>query len=137
MNYQFEVLCLARRKAVVHLLRKFVALSPICVAWCTEHFTDLPHLVVLRLAGEKRPHRKEFGHDSSKCEDVYRAVVVWRTEEDLGGAVPSGRDVIGEGRARIAFLGQSEICNFYRLVVAQKILRLQVPMEVIFAVHVR
>ena len=86
-------------------MRKFVALSPICVAWCTEHFADLPHLVVLRLAGEERPHRKELGHDSPECEDVYRAVVVWRAEEDLGGAVPSGRDVIGKWRARIALLG--------------------------------
>ena len=47
LDDQLEALRLAGRKAVIHLLRKFVALGPICVAWSAEHFADLPHLVVL------------------------------------------------------------------------------------------
>ena len=77
LDDHFEALRLVRRKPVVHLLRQFVALCPICIAGSTEHFADLPHLVVLRLAGEERPHGKELCHDGPEREDVYGTVVVW------------------------------------------------------------
>jgi hypothetical protein len=96
------------REFVVELLGQLEALWPVDAGRRAQHFANLSHLVLFRLPGEEGSHREEFSHDAAHGEDVNGGVVIRCSEEDFGSSIPSGTDIVCEGRLSIDLFSQSE-----------------------------
>ena len=62
------------------------------------HYTeDADDLVLVGCAGEQGPTRVHLGHDAAGGPDIDAGVVGAAAEKDVGGAIPEGDDLVGEG----------------------------------------
>lgn len=68
---------------------------------CTQYIVDFVNLVQFVIAGEEREQRKNFEKHAADPPIVHLVVVVAVSHQALGRPVPSGGDVLCEGRLRV------------------------------------
>lgn len=99
--------------------------------WSSHQPEDLLQLVFVCRPWEERSSRVHLCHDTSSRPDVDAGVVGPATQEDVGGAIPQGDDLVrervngdteGPGKTKIAELELA-------LLVDEEILRLEVSVE--------
>ena len=108
-----------------------------CYAWpgalggCAHQAEDLLELVLVGGAGEQGAAGVHLGHDAACAPDVDASVVGAGAKEDVGGAVPEGDDLVGEGVDGDAEgAGEAEVGEFeLALGVDEEVLGLQVAVE--------
>lgn len=93
---------------------------------------DFDELIDVGSAGEEGQAGGHFGEDASDRPDVDGGGVAGCAEEEFGGAVPEGDDLVGVGSVGEAGeAGEAEIGEFEGQSVGadQEIMRLQIPMQ--------
>lgn len=74
-----------------------IFVEKLLLAWwqASENFLNTEKLIDFRLAREESVTISDFSHDASNSPDVHLFAIVVGKEE-LGGAVPARRDIVGE-----------------------------------------
>ena len=72
------------------------------------------------LACKQGRQEHQLGSDAAQSEDVHRKRVVGFFEEDLGGSVPPGRDVVGLDLGRLPRLCKAKVRQLDVAVLIQK-----------------
>eukprot|EP00960_Hanusia_phi_P076503 768570-Hanusia_phi.AAC.3 len=85
---------------------------------------------------EQRAQHHQLHHHASDSPDIDRSTVARASEQDLGGPVPAGRDVICLRRPRERLLCQAEVCDFGDVPTDEDVFGLDVAVEVAAFVHV-
>jgi hypothetical protein len=88
-----EILFLTLREMYTNFPSKFISLRPLFLGGCAKDLHYFVELVIL-LAREEGLIKVKFGHDAADCEHVDRGVIVVCAEDQLGGAVPAGGNVV-------------------------------------------
>mmetsp|Transcript_39919 Transcript_39919/g.85046 ORF Transcript_39919/g.85046 Transcript_39919/m.85046 type:complete len:383 (-) Transcript_39919:4-1152(-) len=98
----------------------------------TPPLENFDELVDVRPAWEEGETGGHLGEDAADGPDVDGGGVAGGAEEEFGGAVPEGDDLVGVGSVREAGeAGEAEVCEFQGVSVGtdQEVVRLQIPVQ--------
>jgi hypothetical protein len=92
--YLHVLLLVALRDHKALILREFIALRPLLEGGSAEYLHDLFDLIEFTAAREERHQHVHLGHDAPDREDIYFTIVRGTSEDNFGGTVPTGGDVV-------------------------------------------
>ena len=91
----------------------------------SENVMNFVHLVEFVVAGEEWEQSENFEVDAADTPVVHLVIVVAVSEEALGRSVPSGRDVLCEGRLGVDSATGPEVSQFDLIVFYQNVLSMK------------
>ena len=69
----------------------------------SQNLTNLIQLVDFGTSTKQWGHQIQFSHDASKCKNIHRRIIVVRFQNNLGGSVPTGGNIVRERWTRPDF----------------------------------
>ena len=113
------------------VFRKLRDAGPGALGWCAHYSEDFLKLVFVCGAGEEGPAGIHFCHYTPCRPDVDAGVVGAGAEEDVGGAVPEGNNLVGEGvDGDTEGAGEAKVGKFeLAFVIDEEVLRFEVAVE--------
>jgi hypothetical protein len=97
---------------------------------------DFVYLVQFIVSRENREQRNNFKQHASHTPQVHFVSVVAVSEQTLGGAVPSGGDVLGVRLFAVDATARTEVSKLDLIVHQQDVLWLDISVEYAVTVHV-
>ncbi len=105
------------REVELHVGRIFLEFLQQLLGGRTHYIVDLVDLVQLIVAGEEGEETEDLEDDAADSPYVHLVTIVTVGEQTLGGAVPSGGDVLGVRLLGIDAAARTEIGELHLVVL--------------------
>ena len=87
---------------------------------------DLINLIQFVVAREQRKERQDFEEHASNSPNIHLVSIMPVSHQTLGSTVPTGRNILREGRVVVKASATSEICEFNDITRDKDVLSIQV-----------